>query len=268
MLAPRFNVKAARPAPSDANITRHRHPRLEFGQSVPIPPRHLAILSLLLVGLAPIPALAARPFVTDDARIVDAGGCQLEIFAKKQRNFGEREAGFQLGCNPSGNLELTFGGLNIRNDADGRASILNAQVKTMLRPLQTNGYGIAASLGAARQRPFAADPASHWSPFFNLISSISLQNDALVVHANAGALDDRNTGVMRPTWGLGAELLLAPRLQAIVESYGQKGEKPSQQVGLRFWVVPERLQVDGTLGSQRSGPPARNWISLGLRLLF
>lgn len=230
-------------------------------------PPYRGILGLCL-GLASLPALAARPFNTDDARLVDAGGCQIETFVKQQGKFGEREAWFLPGCNPGGNLELTFGGLNIRNDADGRASTVIAQGKTMLKPLQTNGYGIAATLGAARQRPFAADPASHWSPFVNLISSISLQNDVTVIHVNAGAQDDRNTGVLRPTWGLGAEILVAPRLYAILESYGQKGEKASQQIGLRYWIVPERVQVDGTLGSQRSGPPARNWISLGLRLLF
>ena len=234
---------------------------------MPIVFRLLAILSLLL-GLTPLPAFAARPFVTDDARIVDAGGCQIEAFVKKQRDFGEREAWFLPGCNPSGTLELTFGGLNIQNDADGRASMLIAQSKTLLKPLQTNGYGIAATLGAARQRPFAAEPGSHWSPFVNLISSISLHNDAVVIHVNAGALDDRNMGVIRPTGGLGAEILLAPRLYGIVESYGQKGDKASQQIGLRYWVVPNRVQVDGTLGSQRSGPPARGWMSVGLRLLF
>jgi hypothetical protein len=234
---------------------------------VPILSRRLAFLSLL-IALAPGPAIAARPFNTDDARIVDAGGCQIETFVKKQARFGEREAWFLPGCNPGGNLELTFGGLNIHNDAEGRASTLIAQGKTLIKPLQTNGYGVALTLGAARQRPFAADPASHWSPFLNLISSVSLHDDAVVIHANAGALDDRNTGVVRPTWGLGGEILVAPRLYAIVESYGQKGEKTSQQIGLRFWAVPGRLQLDGTLGSQRSGPPARTWTSLGLRILF
>ena len=234
---------------------------------MPISLHQRAILSLIL-GLATLPAFAARPFVTDDARIVDAGGCQIETFVKKQGKFGEREAWFLPGCNPGGNLELTFGGLNIQNDADGRASTLIAQGKTLLKPLRTNGYGVAVTVGATRQRPFAAEPASHWSPFINLISSASLRNDAVVIHANAGALDDRNTGVLRPTGGLGGEILVAPRLYAIVETYGQKGEKASQQIGLRYWIVPERVQVDATLGSQRGGPPARNWISAGLRLLF
>lgn len=234
---------------------------------MPILLRRLSILSLLL-ALAPGLAFAARPFNTDDARIVDPGGCQIETFVKKQGKFGEREAWFLPGCNPGGNLELTFGGLNIRNDAEGRSSTLIAQGKTMLRPLQTNNYGVALTMGTLRQRPFDAAAASHWSPFFNLISSASLQNDVVVIHANAGALDDRNSGLVRPTWGLGSEILVAPRLYAIIESFGQKGEKAGQQIGFRFWVVPNHMQVDGTLGSQRSGPPVRNWMSLGLRFLF
>lgn len=181
---------------------------------------------------------------------------------------GEREDGFLPSCNPGGNLELTFGGLKLGNDADGRSSTLVAQGKTLLKPLETNGYGVALSLGAARQRPFAAGPASHWSPFVNLISSISLQGDTVVIHLNAGAQDDRNASVTRPTWGLGAEVLVAPSLYAIVESYGQKGEKAGQQIGFRYWAVPDRLQFDATRGAQRSGPPVRNWMSIGLRLLF
>ena len=232
-----------------------------------IPLRQLAIPSLLLV-LAQGPAFAARPFNTDDARVVDAGGCQIETFVKNQSKFGEREAWFLPGCNPAGNLELTFGGLNIRNDAEGRASAIIAQGKTLLRPLQTNDYGVAATLGTTRQRAFSPDPASRWSPFLNLISSVSLRNDTAFIHINAGALDDRNAGVLRPTWGLGAEVLVAPNLYAIAETYGQKGEKAAQQIGLRYWIVPNRLQVDGTLGSQRSAPPTRDWMSLGLRILF
>lgn len=232
-------------------------------------PGPIARLCLLLaLALAPVPSQAARPFVTDDARVVDAGGCQIETFIKKQRNFGEREAWFLPGCNPGGNAELTFGGVDTRSDAEGHASALIAQGKTLFRPLQTNGYGLAATLGAVRQRAFAADRASHWSPFLNLISSISLRNDALVVHVNAGTLDDRNTRVMRPTWGLGAEIQIVPRLQAIVESYGQRGEKTSQQIGLRYWVVPDRVQIDSTLTSQRSGAPVRDSLSVGLRILF
>jgi hypothetical protein len=165
-------------------------------------------------------------------------------------------------------VEITAGGLNVRNDAAGRSSATIAQGKVLLRPLRPNDYGVALSAGGLQQRPFVGSLPYYWSPYFNLISSVSILEDKAVFHFNAGGLDDRNTRVYRPTWGIGTEVLVAPRLYAIAESYGQKGEKTNTQVGLRFWLIPNRVQVDGTLGTQKSGPPVRTWTSLGLRLLF
>ena len=228
-------------------------------------PARLLLLGVILAAPA---AMAARPFVTDDARIVDPGGCQIESYVKRQRNFGERETWFLPGCNPGGNLELTIGGTRAINSVEGKANALVVQGKTLLRPLHTNDYGIAATIGTLRHQTFTGDSATRWSPYINLISSLSRLNDGLVIHANAGVIEDRIAGLTRPTWGLGGEILLAPRWYGIVESYGQKSDKASQQIGLRFWAVPDRVQVDGTVGRQRSGPPARDWISLGVRLLF
>lgn len=71
-----------------------------------------------------------------------------------------------------------------------------------------------------------------------------------------------------PTWGLGLEALLAaPRVFGIVETFGQRGETPTLHYGVRFWVVPNRFQVDATRGHQ-SADPTRRFYSVGLRLLF
>ena len=51
---------------------------------------------------------AARPFVTDDARIVDRDHCQLETFTKSQRTYAGSEFWFLPACNPWG-AELTLG---------------------------------------------------------------------------------------------------------------------------------------------------------------
>jgi hypothetical protein len=89
-----------------------------------------------------------------------------------------------------------------------------------------------------------------------------------VVHANVGANHDRQFGGTRATWGIGAEIALNPRLYGIVETYGQRAEKPTLHLGLRIWMVPSRVQVDGTLGAHRSGPPERVFRTLGVRILF
>ena len=57
------------------------------------------------------------------------------------------------------------------------------------------------------------------------------------------------------------------RLFGIVKTYGERGEKPTRHLGLRVWVVPNRIQIDSTLGFQRSDPE-RRFQTVGLRLLW
>jgi hypothetical protein len=220
---------------------------------------------LLLCACAALPALAARPFVTDDARVVDEGGCQVETFAKQQRTLTEREFWFLPACNPWG-LELTAGRSWTDGTAPGDSRFNVLQAKTLLKALQTNGSGYALTLGAFRVSPFQT--AHTTNPYVNAIASFSHADDRVVIHANVGAIGDRQAGMTRATWGLGAEIALHSRLIGIVESYGQRADKPTFHYGLRVWVVPNRVQVDGTIGTQNAGPTERAFRSVGLRLLF
>lgn len=201
---------------------------------------------------------AARPFVTDDARVVDEGGCQVETFVKRQRRFDETEFWFVPACNPWG-AELTVGHSRIDSTlGDVRTAIF--QAKMLLKPLATNGAGFALSVGTLY--------GSTTNPYLNAIGSFSFADDRVVLHANLGAMRDTAAKVSRGTWGAGAEvLLIAPRLYGIAETYGQHGEKPTAHTGLRIWVLPDRLQIDTTVGLQR-GAPERRFATVGLRILW
>jgi len=101
----------------------------------------LIVYLLLLVLLAVPPlAYAARPFVTDDARIVDEGGYQIESFIKQQRNFNETEFWFLPAANPWGRVELTVGGIWVNSSINNDTTSAVAQAKTLIKPLETNGY--------------------------------------------------------------------------------------------------------------------------------
>jgi len=198
------------------------------------------------VLLLAAPAHAARPFFTDDARVVDKGHCQLESFYKEQRAYSGSEFWFLPACNPF-NVELTVGGNRIE---DERNSIV--QAKYLFKELQTNGYGLAASVGY-----FGSDP------YLNGIASFSFLNDRAVVHTNLGYVSG-----FGGTWGIGVEALLwAPRVYGIVETFGQRSQAPTLHYGLRFWVIPDRFQIDATQGAQ-SGAPEKRFYSVGIRLLF
>jgi len=213
-------------------------------------------------------AHAARPFVTDDARIVDDGGYQLETFVKQQRAFHEREFWFLPAHNPWGRVELTVGGIWVNSVPDGNSRAFVAQAKTLLKPLETNGSGYALTLGVTRLSPSGPD-SGQTNPFLNGIGSYSFADDTVVVHANLGARRDagEDTSTTRGTWGVGAEIRLMERLFGIVETYGGRGEKPTRHLGLRVWVVPNHVQVDSTLGFEHTNPE-RRFYTVGLRLLW
>ena len=67
-----------------------------------------------LLGSLSLHAVAARPFVTDDARLTNAGSCQLESWARLYRDSHETWA--LPACNPTGNFEVTAGGGYARSD--------------------------------------------------------------------------------------------------------------------------------------------------------
>src|SRR5436189_4747155 len=151
----------------------------------------------LICSAAPL-CHAARPFVTDDARTVDPDHCQLETFYKEQRAYSGHEFWFLPACNQLG-VEWTLGGNRVEGDKN-----LIVQGKKLLKPLETNGYGIAFSVGAIGEEAYV-----------NGIASFSFLGDWSVIHTNVGYLYDR------PVFGIGLEqLLYAPRVYGILETYG------------------------------------------------
>ena len=205
---------------------------------------HLTLsLQALLIFFA-ASAQAARPFFTDDARIVEH--CQVEAFYKEQQRYSGSEFWVLPACNPFG-FEITVGANRIEGEHN---EIL--QTKFLLKPLEPNGTGYALSLGS-----FGGDP------YFNFIASRSFADDRWVVHGNLGSFRDGGG-----TWGLGLEALLAPaRVYGIFETFGQHRETPTYHYGVRFWVIPNRFQIDTTRGEQ-TGAGNRQFYTVGLRVLF
>lgn len=67
-----------------------------------------------------------------------------------------------------------------------------------------------------------------------------------------------------PAPRLGTEVQLTQRSWLVAESYRQDRGKPWQQIGLRQWLVANRVQADLTYGRRIDG---QHWMSLGLRVL-
>lgn len=237
---------------------------MRYGADFP-PRRPLrALMFASAMGLGVSAAEAARPMVTDDARIVDAGACQVESWIK--RNHSDTEYWAMPACNFTGNFELAFGAAR-GSDADGsRTTDIALQGKTLFRPLEANDWGAGLAFGAVRH-PSDSESNLIGDLYAFVPISASFNDDRLVVHTNLGWLHERSERSHRLTWGVGAEAQVTPRVWLIGETFGENKGSPLFQVGLRYWIVPDRVQLDATYGNSWPGRSQDRWVSIGLRLL-
>lgn len=204
---------------------------------------------------------AARPMITDDARVVDPGACQVESWVKRNRDSIEYWA--LPACNVTGNLELTFGGARTHdNDQGTYTSDVQAQAKTVLKRLDTNGWGAGLVGGTDRHPNLGVRDWFVYAPI-----SVSLLDDRFVVHANLGGIREGASGQYRATWGVGSETKIFERAFLIAEVFGQDRRRASHQVGVRYWIVPNHVQLDATYGRKAGDAMADRWFTVGLRLL-
>lgn len=227
----------------------------------------MRFLSLFLLAalLASSSAQAARPFVTDDARLTTAGSCQLESWSRFYADSTEIWA--LPACNPSGNLEFTVGGGQARysDPSSPTSEDFVFQAKTLFKRLETNGWGWGAALGTVRHPKVNPGPNLMGNTYVYLPVSASLLDDALVLHLNTGWLHDKASARDRMTWGLGSEINTSERLTLVIESFGDTVTTPYWQTGVRYAIVPRLLQVDTTVGRQFGSDRDTRWISFGVR---
>jgi hypothetical protein len=223
------------------------------------------IITLLAFFLLVENAFAARPMITDDARIIDPQSCQVESWVKSSKDSEEYWA--LPACNPLGFFELTLGGSKVHSQDPTDASGRVVQAKTVFRELKPNDWAIGFALGRNHHLA-ASDLASHHDVYGYIPVTWSLNNDQQFLHLNLGAIKSQLDSVLRKTWGVGAELEITPRTFLIAETYGVDGVKPSYQAGVRYWLQPNKFQVDLTTGSKANYTTENRWFSIGIRLLL
>lgn len=223
------------------------------------------IIGLLAFFLLIENAYAARPMITDDARIIDSKSCQVESWVKSSKDSEEYWA--LPACNPLGFFELTLGGSKIHSQDPTDSSGRVVQAKTLFRELKPNDWAVGFALG--RNHHLATgELASHHDVYGYIPVTWSLNNDQQFLHLNLGAIKSQFDSVLRKTWGVGAELEITPRTFLIAETYGVDGVKPSYQAGVRHWLQPNKFQVDLTTGSKANYTTQSRWFSIGIRLLL
>lgn len=179
-------------------------------------------------------ALAGRPLSVDDANTNDTGAGHVEVWATRAP--GSTVFNVAPAYAPFDGVEFGVG-LARESGSGERATTL--QLKWRITPSLDRGCNLGTSLGATR-----VSGGGGTARFVNGLVTCNFDG-AGSAHLNVGLVKARGEPSVK-TWGVAYERALGP-VTPHVEVFGEKGAKPTAQVGMRG-MVSESWQLDGTVG--------------------
>lgn len=217
---------------------------------------HLSAGAAVLLALTSMgKAHAARPFITDDATIVDH--CQIESWW--QREGGASALTIMPACNFAG-VEWALGG---SKTARGEKNAYAFSAKTELKQLQANHYGITAEIG----HEFAAGRSMRGDTHFNMALTKSWFDDQFLLHFNTGQVF-REQAHNDWTSGVAAQWEVAQSQWLFAELYRETAGRPFFQLGYFVEVLPDRLQLDVSYGNRFHEKGSESFVSAGFVFYF
>ena len=212
------------------------------------------------------PSWAGRPFTTEDAGVLTAGGCELETFGAHLRarpDPSERGGWGQVGCGIGFNTQLAVGAGRFRS-GDESSTVTGLLGKTALRPLADHSFGVALAYAIEGTKPSGQDLRRARS---SAALVVSIPHGRTITHANLGIRRDHLEGKSAATYALAIERLGERGVDVGVEVFGQGSESPWIGTGARYAIEPEKLFVDFSFAVQSGGNDAR-LLTLGLKYSF
>ncbi len=206
---------------------------------------------------------AARPMMTDDARIVESKACQLETWYKDTKEVKEFWA--YPACNIGTNAEVTIGGSYERMNGDTYFANETYQIKSLIRTLEESPLAFGVTLGNGRDpKRINKKIVQDW--YLNV--PISYQySDLLVLHTNLGVTQLADEHRQQMNWGFSTEYKYSNKVELITEVFNQSSKYAYFQFGLRYWIEKDRVQIDTTYGNRFNHLGEDQNISIGLRLI-
>ena len=177
---------------------------------------------------------AGRPLTVDDANTNETGHGHVELWFAAEED-GKRQWNVAPAFAPVDNVELSA---VVSRSTEPRQTNYAIQAKWVLLPSQRDGCNPAVTGGVSRN-----SATSGTTPYGNVI--VTCNTELGTFHLNAGAYRERGSSAVA-TWGMAAEREFA-QVTAHVELFGERGSKPTVQLGARTALMP-RIQIDGTIG--------------------
>ncbi len=225
---------------------------------------YLVPLSLCLAS----PALAGRPFITEDAGVLEPSDCEWESVAARSRVPGEARhssLGTQIGCGIGLRSQLALN-IGLSRGGGERARSLGLGGKTSIWRESDEGPALTLAWSSSWSHVDGPGGSREWDGAGALLAYSQAFADGWSLHANLSHLYSRAERRSRSGWALLVERGLSAELDAGLELFGDGSERPGLGLGLR-WRPAERWTLDGSLARSGSRPRER-LISLGLKLEF
>jgi hypothetical protein len=245
-------------------------------------------LLILIIFFFSSNVFAVRPFVTDDARIVDVRQLEIETWTEFARSSTEMTLGQHIMTGYSFNdwFELIGGFGKGKDLKNGEFTIGNPviQPKFLLWQAYRDGFpGLAIGLGATLPYGRGAFHDEAFGAYAVGMMTSRLFHDRLQLHFNFGKTFAKEKGQAtggRNYWGIGIDVgVYKIDHRYILEAYAGDpfealGPNLSFQTGFR-WLKSDFLNFDFTIGTQPELTETRTrsgkweyWGQVGVRLLF
>ncbi len=252
--------------------------------------RNISILTTAVLSMLATESEAVRPFVTDDARIVDEGQIEAETWLETGHVGGDWSPfpayNVMIGTSVNQWLEL-IAGAGVGRDSDDELTYANPSfmAKILFNKAQIDsimpGFAFGAGATFDTGRGDMHDVGSNY--YMTGMSTWRFNDDKLMLHTNYGARMDRERGGpqrITPYWGIGFDLeAFHPEARLIGEVFAGdplvlNEPKYASQFGVR-WLPNDYLNLDVTFGLQPELDDGRNETGrleftgqIGIRMLF
>jgi hypothetical protein len=229
--------------------------------------RAARLLAGALLALAALPALAGRPFATEDAGVLAAGKCELESYLLRHTSGAapaQTGGWVQPGCGVGARTQLAFGGGWTRSESD-RFTAAALSGKTWLRELGDDEIGVTLAYSIGGERA-PGGSLRHETTALAAVMSMPLAK-RLLLHANLGWSRSQSQRVDATAWALALEWTGAGGFDFGAELYGDDREAAWLGIGARYALRPEKLFVDFSWAVQPDRRRAK-LLTAGLKLAF
>jgi hypothetical protein len=218
-----------------------------------------ALAAILL--LIACDAWSGRPLSVEDASVVEENGCQVEAWIDRSR---DATTGWMVpACNFFGDTEVQAGFAR-SHEGHTRFSDAYVQGKTLWREAtKESPWGFATVIGVTR-KPLNEVNRGYDNPYALAAWTVSIGEEAMLVHGNVGWTHDRESSRDATAWGVAAEAPVGERWTLLGEVFGENRERPFWRVGTRWTAIPERLDFDLSFLSRAGATSAERIISIGV----